>query len=311
MSSTQELDDISLYDQYQLWYDENERWFGQKVQYYKGTIDSIRQKIPHFTRKPFSLGRGENVYFDVIFKEPLNNEKTEDLIPVGTVSKQYKLIQHHGILDILEQALQNVDHSMKEHPCELKISEYGERILFSTTLLGFGFDPGDGYPIVLKVNCVNSVDTTTAMEINLIWYRLVCGDGLMFGKGRSKFRKYHLKSLKAQDIAEYLKKQLNQIHNEKQLYKRWLNTEIDMYDIDGWADEKIAKTLGVYIAARVCHIAKTGWDDEVINPHKKKVKPHERIVTNGTKVPGLFPPVKDAYHVSQILSWISRSGRMS
>ena len=60
----------------------------------------------------------------------------------------------------------------------LLLSEYGERMHWACPIPKIEFDPGDGNPIVLRINCLNSVDTSTVLEIVLSWFRLVCGNGI-------------------------------------------------------------------------------------------------------------------------------------
>jgi len=81
------------------------------------------------------------------------------------------------------------------------------------------FDPGDGFPVVLRVNTLNSVDMSTALEIALSWYRLVCSNGMMFGFNESHLRRRHVQSLDPSDIAEHLEIQLKQVPEEKSCIK--------------------------------------------------------------------------------------------
>ena len=66
----------------------------------------------------------------------------------------------------------------------------------------------------------------------------------------------------------------------------------------------MARTWGPHAAARVCHIARTGQDGRIADPFQK-ASPHELQVTSEQTVPGTFTPVRNAYHVSQILSWLA------
>jgi hypothetical protein len=61
----------------------------------------------------------------------------------------------------------------------LLLSEYGERMHWSCAVPNMDFDPGDHYPLVLRINCLNSVDTSTVLEITFSWYRLICSNGMM------------------------------------------------------------------------------------------------------------------------------------
>lgn len=187
---------------------------------------------------------------------------------------------------------------------------------FILTLPDYDFEPGDGYPIVLRVNCLNSVDRSMALEIKLSWLRLVCSNGMMYGVGDTKLRRIHLKSLSSEDIAKYLESQLEKLPDEQSLYKQWFKAKLSISQIECWADEQLAKSWGNYVAARACHIARTGYDGKVVNPSRQsfqltlfdkgRVKPHELLVEDEIQVPGAHAPVTNAFHVSQVLSWLAK-----
>ena len=300
------------------------KWHSREVLEGSGQIRELRQEIPYFRRIPFRIeDGGVNKNLDLIVREPLkksqgyllpsNNDEVQ--IPVATVSKQYELVQHHDVLKVLETALKNIDFDPERLKAELTLTEYGERMRVSFTLPDYEFDPGDGYPIVLKVNALNSVDKTTALSISLSWYRLVCSNGMMFGTAHARFRKIHLQSRKPEDINKFLEKQLARASKVQSLYKQWYEKKVfieakpSSIQIEHWIDKTIEKRWGVHAAARVYHIAKTGYDGELVNPFAKGVKPHEHKVQSTNRVPGSFAPVRNAYDISQVLSWLaSRRG---
>ena len=45
-------------------------------------------------------------------------------------------------------------------------TSYGERMQWSCNLPDSDFNPGDNSPIVLRINCLNSVDTSTPFDIS-------------------------------------------------------------------------------------------------------------------------------------------------
>ena len=98
---------------------------------------------------------------------------------------------------------------------------------WSCAIPDMDFNPGDGYPLVLRINCLNSVDTSTVLEIAFSWFRLVCSNGMMFGLKDSRLRRRHIQSLDPEDIAAYLKEQLDQIPQEKSMYAIWLQSVVD------------------------------------------------------------------------------------
>ena len=300
-------------------------WHARKVQIHKGSINEIRQQIPYFRRDPFRVENGGmNQHFDIIVRKPLKENHGYLLpdddtvhIPVATVSRQYNLIQHHDVLQALEDALKQINFDPQRLEAELALTEYGERMRISFFLLGYYFDLDGGDPIVLKVNALNSVDKTTALEINLSLERLVCSNGMTYGISDARFRKIHLQSLLLEDIKEFLKEQLEQFPKEQRLYKNWHQREIlhrklseskpSPGQIEHWIDKVVAEKWGVHAAARVYHIAKTGYDGEIVKPFEKNVKPHDREVSSVNKVPGSYEyaPVRNAYDIAQVLSWIA------
>jgi hypothetical protein len=79
---------------------------------------------------------------------------------------------------------------------------------------GFDFEPGDKNPFVLRISCLNSVDTTTVLEISLSWFRSICSNGMMFGLGSNKLRKRHIRSLDPDDIVSFLQSEFEEARNK-------------------------------------------------------------------------------------------------
>jgi hypothetical protein len=185
----------------------------------------------------------------------------------------------------------------------LLLSEYGERMQWSCAIPNMEFDPGDGCPLVLRINCLNSVDTTTVLEINFSWYRLVCSNGMMFGLKNSRLRRRHIQSLDPEDIATFLADQLNEVPQERSLYANWHQALVEPLSLVGWIDDKVANEWGPHAAARVWNIITEGFDGEVEKtPH---CRPHELPIKRTNEVPGAFAPVQNLFHVSQALSWVA------
>ena len=311
------------------------KWYSRKVKKFEGTIGELRKEIPYFRREPFRIeSEGTNQYLDIIVREPLKknqgyllSDDKETHIPIATVSKQYALVQHHDVLDALETALKERGIDPVRLKAELKLTEYGECMWVSFILPTYEFNPGDGYPLVLKLNGLNSVDKTKALEIKLAWYRLVCSNGLMFEEDAEfTFRKFHRMKpvdvfqpvLSIQKAAQkYLSRQLESEKVSQQIkrFEKWYSTEITSKElseekptpgqIEHWIDNEVRKKWGAHAATRVYHIAKTGYDGKIVNPFKKDVRPHEREVSSTDEVPGAFAPVRNTYDISQVLSWIA------
>ncbi len=276
-------------------------WEGATVVELHGKVADLYPQIPIFSRQPFRAGGEENRYKDEIRREPL--KITEDPTPVSTVSKAYGLIQHREVLASVYRALRKTQVDISGVESTILMSEYGERLHWSCDIPNMDFDPGDGHPLVLRVNSLNSVDTSTALEINLGWYRLVCCNGMMFGLSDSHLRRLHVPSLDPDDIAHHLDEQFAQVPNEQSLYKKWLKHHVDAEALTDWVDDRVAEEWGPHAAARVWHIISEGVDGEV-HPAPKS-KPHELRLYSSNKVPGCCAPVRNLFHVSQALSWVA------
>ena len=190
-------------------------WEGATVVELTGKVAALFPHVPVFSRHPFRVGSEENRFKDEIRREPL--KITDEPIPVATVSKTYSLIQHRDVLSSVFRALKMIHIDISGIDSSLLLSEYGERMQWSCAIPNMDFDPGDGYPLVLRINCLNSVDTSTVLEITFSWYRLICSNGMMFGLKDSRLRRRHVQSLDPEDIAAYLKEQLDQLPQEKSL----------------------------------------------------------------------------------------------
>lgn len=224
-------------------------WDGAKVFELNGTVAELFPKVPTFSRHPFRVGNEENRFKDEIRREPV--KITEDPMPVATVSKTYSLIQHRDVLKSVFQALKLIRIDISGVESSLLLSEYGERMQWSCTIPDVDFDPGDRCPLVLRINCLNSVDTSTVLEITFDWFRLVCSNGMMFGLKDSRLRRRHVQSLDPSDIAAYLKEQLDQLPQEQSLYESWFKTAVEPPSLITWIDDRIAKEWGPHAAARL------------------------------------------------------------
>lgn len=307
------------------------KWHSREVLEGSGRISELRQEIPYFTTTPFRIeGAGVNKYLTLIVREPLredqgylfpSDDQAELKIPVATVSKKYKLVQHRHIVKILETALKQIGLDPDHLTANLTITDYGECMRVSFTLPNYQFDPGDGgEAILLRVNALNSVDKNTSLEINLTWCSLDSMTGMLVHQN-AREKKEHRRQLRIpleSLIKEFLQQQLSRASRDIRQFQQWQRRKVSREElsrakpspgqIEHWIDKTVAKKWGVHAAARVYHIAKTGYDGEV-KPFAPKVNPHEYKIEFTNRVPGSFAPVRNAYDISQVLSWLaSRRG---
>ncbi|MDE0316668.1 MAG: DUF932 domain-containing protein [Candidatus Poribacteria bacterium] len=312
------------------------KWLSRKTDVTEGSMRDLLQKVPHFKKVPCEIkGEGVNPHLNTIIRDRLKPYSNALLpptdhvqVPVSTVSQKYQLVQHQELLNALACVMKDKGFDLSRLKAELCLTEFGERMWFSFTLPGdifklpttTLFDPGDKQPLNLTVNALNSVDKTTALEINLYWYRLVCGNGMVYGDN-IQFKEIHrTESLDPDAIKTFLQYQLasSQIEKEKERLIRWYETKVfrrlseskpNRGQIEQWLEKHVSKTWSIHAAARAYHIAKTGFDGKFTNRTEKKKNVKYSDLTldpkTSTQVPAAFAPVQNAYHISQVLSWLA------
>jgi len=233
-------------------------WHGRAVLIYKGTISDLRQEIPRFGMYPFSIeASAPNEYLDLIARKPHREDPAH--IPVAAVSKEYGFVEHHDVLETVLEALENFVENPESLEAELRISKYGARMWINFLLPNYKFNPGDGYPIVLQVNCLNSVDKSIAIRLHLSWHREK-SDTEMQGR---ELRKIHNKSFKTAEIEEFLENQFLRFSEEESLYNKWYETKLDWSSVVKWLNKTVSKIWGARAAVRAYHVGKTGNDIEI------------------------------------------------
>ena len=320
---------------------DNRTWYGREINSWEGTLGELLDKIPDFEQVPYAIAdEGINPNLDMIVRDRLKPHSGELLpntdqvqMPVAIVSKKYQLVQHHHVINALVSALAKNKFDLDSLMAELCLTQFGERMWFSLTLPTYSldlpsnmfFEPADKYPLNLTVNALNSVDKTTALEINLFWYRLVCGNGMVYGDN-IKFKEIHLTdSLNPDAIEEFVRYQLEreQLRAQHQLLTKWQEAQVTILrlsdakpssgQIEKWLEKSVSNKWGVHAAARAYHIAKTGCDGKFIINTDKNKKKKKRVKFNEltldpkteTSVPGAFAPVRNAYDISQVLGWLA------
>lgn len=253
-------------------------WIRREFTDSSGPISELRLKIPTFTSSPFRIGTGVNKYLDLIAREPLGevgigdevNPENSIRIPVAAVSNSnYKLVQHHEVLDSVLNALRGVSESRRTNAvpeestlillgglfgtrkkettdleslqADLRLSKYGARMWMSFLVPDYKFDPGDERPVTLRVDCLNSVDRSIAVRIRLFLSR----KDFRFDTFVAKLRRNHDQSLEDGEIEEFLKKELSQLST-----KKWFNTSVSDDKVDNWIQTTVAEKWGKNATAR-------------------------------------------------------------
>jgi hypothetical protein len=289
------------------------KWFNSPVSFYEGTLSDISRHVPEFERRTFALAQpGEthtriNERMDTIVRKPTMDDP--NFVPLGVVSKDYVLVTHREVVNIAAKAIKAVNLPPADVKAEITITDYGERMVLSLYLPEkYSFDPGDGHPLALRLECFNSVDGSTRFRALMGWFRFVCSNGLIIGVTSSDVRRRHIGDLGLSDVEAVLIYGINEYEKEKNNFKEWRNRSVQPNQLASWIKEELQKGWGFKAAARAHHISQTGYDAKVIGPYKDNT-PITIPMRKAARVPGTPQESRNLYDISQILAWLARERR--
>jgi hypothetical protein len=289
-----------------------QKWLGVPVNEWTGPVTEIAKRIPRFARAPFASNNNghpskQNPYFDMIIQEPLT--RNAERVPIGIVSKSYTLLEHKTVFDRAIDAIKAAGVKLEQLRVHLRLTEHGERMdlqfLFPDD---FSITPNDGWPMSLRLRCINSVDRSHVFDAMLGWFRMICSNGLVIGTVRNRFKKPHTENLDITRIGEFLHTGIAGATLDHLFLKRWEATAIREEALSRWVDKPLSKAWGIKAAARAYHIALRGCDVELVRPFEK-LPPSRRTIKPGAKVPGATANNLNAFSVSQVLSWLAKERR--
>lgn len=286
------------------------KWLNSATTVHIGKLGDVAKNVPSFVRRPFAVRSSAHDSFrdhsrlDAIVRLPVNGDA--DCIPVGVVSRDYALLQHTEVIRAAEQALEAAQIDPGDVDAELRLTEYGERMALSLRLPDtYLFDPGDRFPMTVRLECLNSVDGSTRFRAMMGWFRLVCSNGLVIGVTESESDRRHVGDLQLEDIGLVLRAGMTDYKLERDTLLRWRNVEVKAAGLRAWVDRDLKAAWGFKAAARAFHIAGSGRDVEVIGPYKGH-SPTSVRVERGEAVPGSPEQSTSLFDLSQILAWLAK-----
>ena len=297
------------------------KWLNSPVREYAGRPLEVRSVLPDFERRNFAVTHPDelfsfiNPHLDLIVRKPIENHNgrlwvpdihKDDYIPIGTVSKEYRLVPHKQVLDAALKALSENNINPSHTRAELLLTEYGERMHLSIYLPRVhDFDPGDGHPMAMRLECFNSVEGSTRFKAFVGWFRFVCMNGLIIGVTTARFQHRHDRTLDITDIGSVLKNGIAEGTKERENFREWRKTTVEKGSLPRWINEKVYKAWGFKAATRAFHIARTGYDAVIAGPYKD-MRPTTIAVKKTKKVPGTPNEAQNTYDISQILAWLAK-----
>lgn len=299
-------------------------WLGREFEESEGPISELRLKIPTFTSSPFRIGSGVNEYLDLIAREPLGEVGVGDevspenslRIPVAAVrNDNYKLVQHHRVIDSVLNALRVVSESRRTNAvpeestlmllgglfgsreedatdlesllARLRLSKYGARMSMSFLVPDYRFDPGYGHPFTLRVDCSNSVDRSIAVKIHLFLSR----KDSEFDTFVAGLSKHHDQSLGDGEIEAFLDRELNQLST-----KEWFNTAVSGDKFENWIHTTVREKWGAEAVTRARRLI-----DKLEHQAAAQQKSIDELESRFSNEPG----EKNAFLIRHVLSSIA------
>jgi len=287
-------------------------WFGLPMTEPKeGTLGEIMESLPHFGRQPFAIPSvngdevGVNRYVDVVYR--MGTRQGEKTIPVGVVSKNYRLIDHQQVLTTIEQALIANNIDIKQVSVTANWTVHGERahfsILFPDEEQFLHSVDNDGDKMRFRIEIFNSVDGSSRLMAVAGWLRFVCSNGLIVGSSLMDLRRQHRQQLQIEELGTLLRGTIQSVARDKSIFACWNSQPINSLALTSWADADVKEQWGVKAAVRVLGIARTGHDVAVTGDMKRP--PSEIPTKQLGEVPGIHGPVKNIFEISQVLSWLA------
>jgi hypothetical protein len=253
---------------------------------------------------PDQIGARENHRLDAIIRLPIDGD--QDCVPVGVVSKDYALLPHTAVVEGAAAALKAAKIDPECVDAELRLTELGERMALSLRLPDtYLVDPGDRFPMTVRLECVNSVDGSTRFRAAMGWFRLVCSNGLALGVTRSDSHRRRVGDLQLANIETILRAGLDEYALERDTLIRWRHIEVKPSDFRSWIETHVRASWGFKAAARAFHIAMTGSDVTIAGPFKGFLPTTVRV-ERSTEVPGAPSKSTSLFDISQVLAWLAK-----
>jgi hypothetical protein len=251
-------------------------------------------------------GFGINSYLDMVYRVPVR--QGERPVPVGVVSKNYRMLDHHQILRTIQQSMATRELDLENVRVVAEWTIHGERAHFSIIFppeehFTFG-TLGNEDEMRFRIEVFNSVDGSCRLMVIAGWLRFVCTNGLIIGAALMQLQQQHRQQLEVEDLSRRVGEAIDSAQSDKAKFERWMSAKVEKRVLVPWIDEEVCALWGVKAAVRVLGIATDGWDVEMVGSMTNR-RPSEVGTHRLSVVPGVDAPVRNLFGVSQVLSWIA------
>jgi hypothetical protein len=284
---------------------------------YTGSLHEIAALVPDFDRRSlakrdFGVAHARGIqndtsHLDVVLRRAGPGVGLLEM-PVGVVTRRHQLLPHARVIQSLETALGAADADSARARTQLDLTDFGARMSLVVDLPGrFDLDVGDDAPLGLRIIVHNSVNGG-GLRLLVVWQQQNSASSFVCGVTHLESRLVHRLPTLLGDIGASVRKALEIAKAERAALKQWNTCLVTRDQLVAWVDGSVRRMWGWHAAARIFHIAMTGWDAEPAFS-VERVAPSRRTMQASDPVPGAPAFVETAYDALLALGWIARDGR--
>jgi len=282
---------------------------------YTGSLHQIAAVVPDFDRRSLATRdsaiahamdvQSDTSHLDVVLRRAGPGVGLFEM-PVGVVTRGHQLVPHAHVIQSLESILGAVDAAPAQ--ARLDLTDFGARMSLAVDLPArFNLDFGDGAPLGLRILVHNSVNGG-GLRLLVVWQQRNSASAFVCGVTHLESRLVHRLPTLPCGIGVHVRKALEAANEERAALEKWSKQLVTRDQLVAWVDGSVRRMWGWQAAARIFHIAMTGWDaDPAFSV--EKVVPSRRTMQASDPVPGAPAFVETVYDALLALGWIAQDGR--
>jgi hypothetical protein len=272
-----------------------------------GSLREIAAQVPHFERQPVSgiAGRAHAgpPHLDVILRRAGPEVGLID-VPVAMVPRHSRSQSHARVIAALDRALVAVRANPGETHARLALEEFGASMALALDLpRAFEFDPGDGHGLGLRLTCFNKV-TGSGPRLMLSWHRAASDASIAVGITRLEYRVSHRTPVAPGELIPSVQEAVARSRAEAGTLAAWREQLVTRARLAHWTDGAVRRTWGPRAAARIFHIAMTGWDAEPAFGFER-VAPSRRTMRTTRQVPAAPRFAETVFDALLTAAWVA------
>jgi hypothetical protein len=276
-------------------------------QIFRGSLRDVTALVPEFQRKPVDgalwHSGSRHPHLDALVRRAGPGVGLIDL-PVTVVNRRHQLVPHARVIEAVERSISALRRNPAEAHCELQLSAFGARMALSVDLPEVHeFGSGAGERLGLRLLCLNAL-AGGGPRLLLCWKGHLSFSPVPVGTTRLESAVARQLSLRIADVAPAVRQALEHAHAERSALARWRETLVTRDRLVVWVDGAARRIWGPRAAARLFHIAMSGWDAQPAYGFER-VAPSRRTMRAMRPVPAAPAFAESAYDALFAAAWVA------